>query len=215
MVQYPLSSGKDAWEYIWGPKYFPAKFYSHLHAHIVVPTVYKWIWKSACVLTTKMFAWLLISDRLNTRDLLIRRNWKVTDDKHCVLCPLRAYEDRFHLFFNCNFSIRIWNYLQINWVGGSDIQSTVAAAKRDFGKPFFMEVMILACWHIWKLRNGKKFQHERPTFAKWKCNFIHDISLLWHRIKSKNRSALKVWINSIPWWSGVFCCFVCIVLAFR
>jgi hypothetical protein len=81
---------------------------------------------------------------------------------------------------------------------GDDTQSAVAAAKKDFKKSFFMEVMILACWHIWKVQNGKIFRHERPTFAKWKCNFIHDISLLQHRIKSKHRDSLMAWIHSLP-----------------
>jgi hypothetical protein len=80
--------------------------------------------------------------------------------------------------------------LLTDWSLGTDIQSAVAAAQRDFGKPFFIEVMILACWHIWKQRNGKIFQHERPTFAKWKCNFIDDITLLSHRIKAKHSDSL-------------------------
>jgi len=87
--------------------------------------------------------------------------------------------------------------LQIDWSLGDDIQSAASATKRDFGKPFFMEVVILASWHIWKLRNGKFFQQERPSFGKWKCNFIHDISLLRHRIKAKHRDALMAWIDSL------------------
>lgn len=67
---------------------------------------------------TKVFAWLLLRDSLNTRDILQRRHWKVSDDSNCVLCPLRTHEDRVHLFFECNFSSRVWNYLQINWNGG-------------------------------------------------------------------------------------------------
>ena len=78
-----------------------------------------------------MFVWLLLVDRLNTRNLLQRRHWNVTDDTHCELCVTRAYEDRFHLFFTCNFSQRIWTYLQIDWSLGADIQSAIAAAKRE------------------------------------------------------------------------------------
>jgi hypothetical protein len=198
MVAQPLSLSHDIWTYNWGDTYLPSKQYALAHAHLVVPAVFKWLWKSSCMMKHKAFAWLLLNDRLNTRDLLIRRNWKVTEDKHCVLCPIRAYEDRLHLFFECNFSRRIWTYLQIDWSRGSDIQSYVANARKDFGKPFFMEVMILACWHIWKQRNGKIFEHQRPTFAKWKCNFIHDISLLQHRIKDRHRDSLLTWIGSLP-----------------
>jgi hypothetical protein len=114
MQDNPLTQGNDQWAYCWGDKYSSASFYRHIHNHLQVPNVYKWIWKSCCVMKHKVFAWLLLSDRLNTRDLLKRRHWRVTEDEHCVLCPGRRYEDRIHLFFECNFSSRIWNYLQIS-----------------------------------------------------------------------------------------------------
>jgi hypothetical protein len=60
--------------------------------------IYKWSWKS-CLLRTIFCAWLLLSDRLNTRDMLQRRHWEVTNETHCVLCPSRTNEDRMHLFF--------------------------------------------------------------------------------------------------------------------
>jgi hypothetical protein len=61
--------------------------------------IYKWSWKS-CLLRTIFCAWLLLSDRLNTRDMLQRRHWEVTNETHCVLCPSRTNEDRMHLFFS-------------------------------------------------------------------------------------------------------------------
>jgi hypothetical protein len=59
---------------------------------------------------------------------IVRRHWKVTDDKHCMLCVTRAYEDRTHLFIDCNFSKRVWAYLQVDWSMSDDVQSIVAAA---------------------------------------------------------------------------------------
>uniref|UniRef100_A0ACD5TXX0 Uncharacterized protein n=1 Tax=Avena sativa TaxID=4498 RepID=A0ACD5TXX0_AVESA len=128
-----------------------------------------------------------------------RRQWKVTNDKHCVLYPLRAYEDRVHLFFECNFSTRIWNYLQIDWTGGNgDLQDIVAATRRSFPHPFFMEVMITASWNIWIIRNAFIFRNEKPTFRKWKCNFVHDSHLLKHRIKAKHLDRYMGWLSSLP-----------------
>jgi hypothetical protein len=77
-----------------------------------------------------VFAWLLLRDRLNTRDLLQRRHWKVTDDTHCELCPARIYEDRVNLSFDCNFSRRVWTYLLIERPDSDDIQVLVSEAKR-------------------------------------------------------------------------------------
>jgi predicted transposase YbfD/YdcC len=114
LSEFSITDRADEWVYCWGGKYTTAKFYNHIHAHISVPKVYHWLWKSSCVMTTKMFAWLILKDRLNTRDLLQRRHWKVTEEVHCVLCSIHAYEDRVHLFFECISSQRVWNYLQID-----------------------------------------------------------------------------------------------------
>jgi hypothetical protein len=97
----------DGWSYCWGEQYRATKFYKHIHSHIQVPSVYKWLWKSSCIMQTKVFVWLLLLDRLNTRDMLQRRHWWVTDDAHYELCTLRIYEDTSHMFYECNFSARL------------------------------------------------------------------------------------------------------------
>ena len=145
-----------------------------------------------------MFAWLLLSDRINTRDMLQRRHWNVTEDTHCELCVANAYEDKLHLFFDCNFSKRIWSYLQIDWSLNSDMFMAVSAARKDFGKPFFMEVLITACWNIWTIRNGRIFRNERHSFGKWKAAFIHDLTLLRFRLKKKHVDSFLSWISSLP-----------------
>jgi hypothetical protein len=92
------------------------------------------------------------------------------DDIHCVVCPGRIYEDRIHLFFECNFSRRVWNYLQIVWDrnGMGGLQTIIAKARRSFWTSFFMEVLIAPCWNIWLIQNAKIFKGERHTFARWK-----------------------------------------------
>jgi hypothetical protein len=99
MQQNPVTYCKDEWTYCWGGKYAPVRFYAHIHEHIKVPKVYKWIWQPSCMMKTKVFSWLLLVDRLNTRDLLQRRHWHVTDNYHCELYPLHVHEDMIHLSF--------------------------------------------------------------------------------------------------------------------
>jgi hypothetical protein len=65
---------QDVWSYCWGPKYTTAQFYRKIHAHIKVPNIYRWLWKSCCIMRHKMFVWLVLRDRVNTRDLLQRRH---------------------------------------------------------------------------------------------------------------------------------------------
>jgi hypothetical protein len=94
--------------------------------------------------------------------------------------------------------MRIWNYLQITWQSNNDMQSVVSVAKQSFGQPFFMEVLIMALWNIWILRNGLIFRNERPTFARWKCKFVYDMSWLQYRIKAKYKDKLVDWLASLP-----------------
>jgi hypothetical protein len=78
------------------------------------------------------------------------------------------------------------------------MQQVLNGARKGFAKPFFMEVVILACWNIWLLRNGKIFSAEVYSFTKWKGKFIHDISLLQYRLKQKYKDRLLDWIRSLP-----------------
>ena len=51
----PVDNTPDKWIYYWGNNYLAAKFYKHIHSHILVPKVYKWIWKSCCTMKLKVF----------------------------------------------------------------------------------------------------------------------------------------------------------------
>ena len=192
------ATGKDVWQTVWpGGKFTSSRYYHHCFKHITASTIYKWIWGSFLMLRIKVFAWLMVSDRLNTRDMLRRRHWNVTDELHCVLCPGHVVEDWTHLFFTCNFSIRIWNYLQIEWQEDNTFEGVFHRTRRRFDKPFFTEVVVLASWHIWKQRNEAIFQGVMPTFRGWKRAFIHDATLHVHRVKAKHLDSFSQWIETL------------------
>jgi hypothetical protein len=134
--------GKDEWKTIWKDGTYSAQhFYRHSFRGFTCSKVYGWIWNSKCVLKIKVFAWLLISDRLNTKDMIKRRHWNVTDEYHCILCSSHTYEDRIHLFFECVFSIRIWNYLQIDWSVGDTIEENSYMQERSLGNLFSLRLL--------------------------------------------------------------------------
>mgnify|MGYP000865977159 FL=1 len=190
---------KDIWKWPSKSGVFMSKiYYDSCFSHLVVDPIFKWIWKCACTLKFKVFGWLLLMDRLNTRDMMQRRHWIIQDDT-CVLCNLAQHEDRAHLFFACNFSQRVWNYLGISWSvqPNQTTYDMAQSVRRDFGHPFFTEVVFTATWNIWTQRNGKIFRNEQPSFRAWRRNFIHDISLLSHRIRCKYKDSLLSWIANL------------------
>lgn len=95
---------EDQWSYIWGsPDYSSKKAYKQLMGTTPISPVFKWMWKSCCRGRHKFFFWLLLRDRLNTRNIL-RRKRRVLDDYSCALCSSNSEETLVHLFFTCSFS---------------------------------------------------------------------------------------------------------------
>lgn len=67
-------SNNDSWSYARGSNLFrPAVAYKHLMGHQVIDPAFKWTWRSKCQLKHKVFFWLLMNDRLSTRDILRRK----------------------------------------------------------------------------------------------------------------------------------------------
>ena len=149
-------------------------------------------------MSIKMFAWLVIMDRVNTKDMIQRRHWRINEGPEFVVCPTGILEDRNHLFFQCNFSVRVWIYLQIISKDSDDMVEIACHARKDFNKPFFGEVVFTAWWNIWKVGNDRAFRNIKPSFRMWKNGFIHDLTLLSHRIKRKYRQSLLKWIDFLP-----------------
>jgi hypothetical protein len=106
----------DVLVYIWGStKHTSRKFYTLNVKSIEAPTPFKWIWKTKLTKKLKIFIWLVFRNRINSRNLLKRKNYKVEgDDYSCVLCNLNTEEYTYHLLFQCPFSVECWNFLGIH-----------------------------------------------------------------------------------------------------
>ena len=66
-----LSNEIDKWTYVWDTNLFSAKqYYTFYFREIQAHESFGWIWKSKSTMKIKVFGWLLLSDRLNTRNML-------------------------------------------------------------------------------------------------------------------------------------------------
>ena len=69
---------KDLWTYIWGSPFFSSsKAYKQLTGHRITHNAFLWLWRSSCQNKHKVFFWLLLKDRLSTRELLKRKNMEL------------------------------------------------------------------------------------------------------------------------------------------
>jgi hypothetical protein len=84
------------------------------------------------------------------------------------------------------------------FLGSREIHfASLITAKKALQGPCFVEVVVLACWNIWKQRNYYIFKHIRPTFRGWKAGFFHDITMLMHRVKDADVDSLLIWLKSL------------------
>ena len=92
------NDNKDCWQFLWkGNKYSNRKIYLHLIGNPPkAAPPFQWIWKSCSLPKQKFFFWLLLLDRLNTRDLLIRKNFQI-ENRRCILCDDEPNEYLQHL----------------------------------------------------------------------------------------------------------------------
>jgi hypothetical protein len=57
----------------------------------------------------------LMMDRLNTKDMMQRKQWKIDSGPECILCSSHMLETIHHLFLERLFAMSCWNMLDIQW----------------------------------------------------------------------------------------------------
>ena len=136
-------------------------------------------------------------DRLNTRSLLKRKNFKIEGNNYnCILRTTQRVETAFHLFFTCPFAASCWQQIGVQWQLGNPFFQMLESAKQNFGHKFFMETFIIAAWHIWKQRNGLIFENSLASIDIWRRNFKNECFTQAHRMKGTLKTPFLAWSNS-------------------
>lgn len=138
----------DIWDIRTMPKgYSTTAAYDLFVDHIDIPCTFMWIWNSCCQLKHKVFIWLLLINRLNTRAMLQQKNFFLPSYA-CILCQGAQSESRDHLFFRCPFSLTCWRYICPQFVPHMNVHQNIQALKEHLMVPFHMEITTLVCWSI-------------------------------------------------------------------
>ena len=167
-----ITDDKDTWKFLWGDtKYNTKKVYNALIGSYPTHKTILDIWKTCCVPRQKFFAWLLLYDRLNTKELMKRKNFYV-EFQDCVLCDTCPDETSQHLFFDCSFSQSFWWNIGIEWNTDLNIHDMIQdAIARYTSVNFLMEIFITGCWSLWDQRNGLIFKDQEPSCGRCTANF--------------------------------------------
>ncbi|KAL6627690.1 hypothetical protein ACP70R_031416 [Stipagrostis hirtigluma subsp. patula] len=161
-----LTDQNDNWQYIWGTKLFSsAKAHKVMIGHSPVHPAFKWLWKCSCQMKHKVFFWLLMKDRLNTRGMLRRRNMEL-DSYVCEMCIWQREESLVHLFLLCPFAKLAWQKIGVLAPGTVNPAQAISSIKRQLNVPFFMEIIVIMAWAIWMTRNDWLFNNQDPTIGR-------------------------------------------------
>lgn len=188
MHSLPLSEDNDRWFYSWGSdKFASSKVYRILVGHEEVHLLYKWLWKSQCQPKHSVFFWLMIKDRLSTRNLLRRRNMHL-DSYNCVLCNLTVEESAHHLFVDCPFARMCWDMLNVDIPLNGSFPELFAQIKSQLNTQFFMEAIILMCWTIWSARNELIFRGNSLNLSDCRRALFSELRVPKHRVKENQQN---------------------------
>lgn len=148
----------DTWSYIKGSERFSSsKAYTSMIGVKVVPPHFQWVWNSSCQPKHKVFFWMVLHDRVNTRNLLRRKTFHL-DSYNCAVINCQQEETLFHLFWGCPFSAFCWDYVCPNKATAMSVLEAIGDVKNKIALPFAMDIIILAIWAIWITRNNLIFQ---------------------------------------------------------
>ena len=149
--------------------------YNDLRKHRNINLINK-LWKLNIQPKVKLFGWLLLRERLKTRDRIAR--FAHINDTSCPLCN-EDNESANHLFGECSFAKQVWSLMGFptaNWSEGYIEVFNQVFLLQTYDKDLFAK-SIAACWAIWKLRNDKVFRNTdaRPSSVMALINSCTDL----------------------------------------
>jgi hypothetical protein len=196
MFDQELSGENDIWSPAWGDYYSTKKMYNTLIGEHDTPQPILDIWKTCNIPRQKFFAWLMLHNRLNTKEMMIKKNFYV-EFKDCIICEEWPEENIMHLFFECSFSQSFWWAIGLEWNPDMDLFSMIADAKNRYSYNFLMEILITGCWSIWEQRNDAIFRGIYPDVQRCVTRFKSFTTLNLYRAKPSLKEGMQSWLDTL------------------
>ncbi|GJZ64772.1 hypothetical protein Tco_0621468 [Tanacetum coccineum] len=138
---------------------------------------YDVVWFAQCITRHAFHLWLVMKRKLKTHDNL--RHWDVSRNTNmnlvqCLLCGTQP-DSHDHLFFECAFSLQIWNHMKV-YAGLPNVSSSldlildrlIPISKRRSARGIIAKLVFAAStYFIWQERNGRLFNNQKRT-----CNQV-------------------------------------------
>lgn len=188
--------GHDQWIFQWGNSTFSSsKIYKALIGQRPTHPAFLWLWKSKCQMKHKVFFWLVLMVKVNTRGTLRRRNM-ILDSYTCEMCIRQRPETISHLFLRCSFAKECWQSIGVTYVTTRPLLQIFKRIKENLQHPFFMEIIILMTWSIWNTRN-ETFNNVDPSIQSCRQRFMLEFYLASLRAPPILASAMTNWSQTL------------------
>lgn len=180
-----LDNGQDIvkWKNSQDGWFSVAHYYSE--TRLTAPKVnwYRLVWSGKIPARHKFIVWLLVRQRLKTKDLLVRRGMSI--DTTCTLCNDEV-ESCQHLFFKCEYSAVVWKTVlaridirrsPLQWDGEFEWLRTTCKG-RNVRSRLVRQLFAATVYMIWGERNNRVFGGEPANHPSIVANINRTISLL-------------------------------------
>lgn len=156
-----------------------------------------YIWDRIIPHKHKVFLWLALRGRLNTRDNMMKKHWTaIVQHNGCDLCP--AMESSYHIILRCKLATAVWGKLGLPQ-DSPDLHSFLlsTAATSKYGK--LWHILFAACAvALWNGRNAQVFHNNRWSSTKV-FSEIAVLLRLWcsRALRDDDRTTLGSWADIV------------------
>lgn len=184
---------QDSWTYSWKVlNYSSMKMYKSLIGPSKTHHIFRTLWKCSSRPRHKFFLWLLLHDRVNTRNLLHRKSMHL-DSYNCVLCSENVEETLSHLCWDCTFALSCWNHILPNRNRGISSFDEICLRMQALHSDIALEIIQMSCWSIWSVRNDKIFQQAPAHLNGWIFHLSEGMKSVEIRAKPIKAQRIKDW----------------------
>ncbi|CAO2038699.1 unnamed protein product [Urochloa humidicola] len=149
------------------------------------------VWCNHAPPRIRFFAWLLTSDRIQSRVNLRRKN--ILDDDTCELCH-GCPETLDHIVFHCPTARLFWQTLGFQLDQQQQVQELHQLPRpSDIPADEYETFILLCCWQLWKRRNEVVFRGETMTMRQLLHSCRDEVRLWECRLPRASQSVSNAW----------------------